>query len=154
MNLFLFRKAVLTSDLTETEIIERLSEIVNSKESGFSFFYNDQTKKYTGKIENKRFKIHKIIKGRNSFIPIINGEIIDNISTRKIELTMRPHFLLILFLFGAFAFALYHLINDKNYDGLFFLGLLFGMIILFFNIESHESTKDLQDILLTSSDKF
>lgn len=148
MNLLLFRKITIVSNLRENEIIERLSEIVDSKKRSFNFSYPDQTKKYTGKIENRQFKIHKIIKGRNSFIPIIDGEIINNISTRKIELTMRPHFLVILFLFGACVLVIYHLINNNNCDGLFFLGLLFGMIILFFNLESNEATENLQDIFI------
>lgn len=147
MNLFLYRKTTIVSNLTENEIIERLSEIVDSKKRSF-FSYPDQTKKYTGKIENRRFKISKIIKGRNSFVPSIKGEISANISTRTIQLTMRLHFIVIFFLLWFSGFIIYSLINFKDYSGLFFIGATFGMTIFFFNRECNEATKDLKNIFI------
>ena len=145
MNLLLFRKTVIVSSLTETEIIGRLSEIIDSEKR--SFFSNpDRAKKYTGKIENRAFKIHKIVKGRNSFIPIIKGEIIDISSTRKIELTMRLHFIVILFLFWISGLVIYSLINLNNSSGLFFMVVVLGMTIFFFNQECNKAVKDLEYI--------
>ena len=145
MNLLLFRKTVIISNLTQTEIIKKLSEIVDS-EQRFFFSYPNQAKKYTGKIDNKRFKIHKIIKGRNSFIPFIQGEISDNVSTRKIEFTMRLHFIVILFLLWVSGLVLYYFIKNNDYGGFLFLGLIFGMTIFFFNQECNDATADLKDI--------
>jgi hypothetical protein len=146
MNLLLFRKITIVSNLRENEIIERLSEIVDSKKRSFNFSYPDQTKKYTGKIESRRFRIYKITNGRNSFLPIIKGEIINNISKRSIVLKMRLHLLVILFLISAYGFVIYNLIVHNNYGGIVFIGLSFGMTFFFFNQECNEITKDLKNI--------
>ena len=148
MNLILFRKTIIVSSLTETEITSRLSEIVDLKKSTFGFSYPDTDKKYVGKIGIRRFKIHRIIKGRNSFIPVIQGHIIDNLSTRSIELKMRLHFLVILFLLWVTGLIIYYLIKLNDYNGLIFLGLMLGMTIFFFNQECNKSTKDLENIFV------
>lgn len=147
MNLLLYTRAIIVSNLTETEIIKRLSEILECKKKG-AFSYPDQTKKYTGKIENRYFKISKIIKGRNSFIPFIQGKISDNISTRKIELTMRLHSVVIFFLLLFFGFILNALKNLNEYSILVFTIGVFGITIFFFNQDCNKALKDLKDIFI------
>ncbi len=148
MNLILFRKIIIISSLTETELISRLSKIVDLKKKTFSFSNPDPAKQYVGKIESRQFKIHRIIKGRNSFIPIIQGNIINNLSTRSIELKMRLHFIVILFLLWVSGLIIFYLIKQNVYTGLLFIGLLFGMTTFFFNQECNKSTKDLENIFI------
>lgn len=148
MNLILFRKTIIVSSLTETEVISRLSQIVDLKKRTFGFGHSDPTKQYVGKIESRQFKIHRIIKGRNSFIPIIQGNIIDNFSTTSIELKMRLHLIIILFLLWLSGFVVYDFIKLNDYTGLFFTGLLFAMTIFLFNLECNKSIKDLKDIFI------
>ena len=151
MNLLLFRKITIVSSLTETELVSRLSEIVDLKKSSrFSFNYEDPTKLYVGQIESSRFKIYRIVKGTNSFRPIIQGNIIDNLSTRVIELKMRLHFIVVLFLLWLSGFIIYCIIknSDSDYSELIFIGLVLGMTIFFFNQECNKSTKDLEDIFI------
>ena len=134
--------------MTETEIMTRLSEIVDLKKSAFGVSNPDPAKQYVGKIDGRRFKIHRIIKGRNSFIPIIQGNIIDNLSTRSIEVKMRLHFMVILFLLWVSGVIIYYLIKLNRYTGLIFIGLLLGMTTFFFNQECNKSTKDLENAFI------
>ena len=116
MNLLLFRKITIVSSLTETELVSRLSEIVDLKKSSrFSFNYEDPTKLYVGQIESSRFKIYRIVKGTNSFRPIIQGNIIDNLSTRVIELKMRLHFIVVCCTVFTLAFWVHHLLYNKEF---------------------------------------
>ena len=149
MNLILFRKIVISSSLTEVELLNRLSEMVDLEKSVFSLKYANPSKKYVGKVEGKTFKIYRKIKGRNSFIPIIQGTIIDNIAARNIKINMRLHFAVILFLLWVSGFLIWDIIKRNDYNGLLFIGLLFGMTILFFNLECNKSIKDLKEISIS-----
>ena len=147
MNFLLFRATNIISNLTETELLRRLSDIVGPERKIFNFNYSNPDKQYVGKIEGHKFKIYRIVKGRNSFIPIIQGNIVDNLKERNIEIKMRLHWVVILFLLWISGLIVYYLLklNDKN--GLIFLGLIYGMTIFFFNQECNKSIRDLKQIL-------
>lgn len=147
MNLLLFRKTIIISSLTDNEIISRLSEIVDLEQSNLG--KTATSKQYVGKIDDRKFKIQRITKGRNSFRPVIYGNIIDNFSTKSIELKMRLHFLVMLFLIWVSALIVFYLVTSNDYHGLFFIGLLFSQTIFFFNQECNRSTKDSKELFIT-----
>jgi hypothetical protein len=49
------------------------------------------TKPFVGRLEDGRFKFRRIIKGRNSFLPIINGCIVQGEAGAVVRGTMRLH---------------------------------------------------------------
>ena len=91
MNLLLSRTTDIVSNLTEKEILKRLSDTVVSDRKIYSFNYSNPRKKYAGHIEGRKLKIYRTVKGRNSFIPVIQGNIVDNLTARNIEIKMRLH---------------------------------------------------------------
>lgn len=72
-----FETLTITTSLTLSEVVSRLDEVVTPPKL-FRInlpFGPPPTKPYEGTISGKRFKINRIIIGRNSFIPIIEGDI-------------------------------------------------------------------------------
>ena len=46
---------------------------------------------FIGRVEARRFKFHRVITGRNSFMPIISGEIVDAEGGAELRGVMRLH---------------------------------------------------------------
>lgn len=146
MNLILYRQITLKTSLTETEITNRLSDNLEKKRNSFTFTNTKSDKFFIGKFENSKFKIHQIIKGRNSFIPIIQGSITGDNTERNIELKMRLHLVSILFLVWVIGLISYYMWKTREYDGLIFISLMGIMTIFFFNQECNRTIKKLSDI--------
>ncbi|MEG4505297.1 hypothetical protein QUA81_16050 [Microcoleus sp. F6_B4] len=72
-----FESLTITTSLTFSEVLHRLDEVVTTPKL-FRVtlpFGSPPAKPYEGTISGKKFKINRIIIGRNSFIPIIEGDI-------------------------------------------------------------------------------
>ncbi|MEO6232928.1 MAG: hypothetical protein ABJB11_00035 [Ferruginibacter sp.] len=133
--------------MTEKELLKRLTDTVGFERKRFSFNNPKPNKQYLGNIEGKKFKIYRNAKGRNSFIPVIQGNIVDKFTTRNIMIKMRPHWGVILFLLWILCFVVYYLLKLNDWKGLVLFVLICGMTIFFFNIECNKSIKDLKQIL-------
>jgi hypothetical protein len=79
----------LTTNLTFDEINTRLGSCIEEKKKTFfSFSSRNSEKPYVGFIKNNSFVISRVIKYRNSFLPIISGEIIDTNEHLIIKINM------------------------------------------------------------------
>ena len=79
----------LTTNLTFEEINKRLeNSIEEKKKTFFSFSSRNSVKPYEGFIKNNSFVITRIINYRNSFLPIISGEIIKTSEYPTIKINM------------------------------------------------------------------
>lgn len=73
-----FENFTLTTKLTFEEINKRLeNSIEEKKRTFFSFSRLNSLKPYEGFIKNNSFVMSRIIHYRNSFLPIISGEIVN-----------------------------------------------------------------------------
>jgi len=159
-----FEKLIYRSTLTKEELLAHLqNEIEDQKSFGFGAFKHSYSKPYIGKIFNNSFKIQKAINYRNSFLPIIQGEIKDDINGSKINVKMNLANLvkvfMIVWLGGvsiACIAALYKIIfdNDLDSEAQFLIFIPFCMLIigilmvsLGFKVESRKSITDLEEIL-------
>ncbi|MBF4466213.1 hypothetical protein [Flavobacterium sp. LC2016-12] len=159
-----FEKLVYHSTLSKEELINHLqNEIEPEKSFGFGAHRTSYSKPYIGKIYAARFEIKKAINYRNSFLPIIKGDIKNDINGSKININMGlPDFIkafMILWLGGvsvACIGGIYSLffadaINSETGPFIFipFAMLLFGiaMVSFGFKTESQKSIKDLEEIL-------
>ena len=94
---------------TKEEVIQILRD--NTSPKRISMFSSSSGGKYFwGTISEDSFKIRRIIWYRNSFQPIIRGNIVELTSGTRVETTMRPHWfviafttILLYFIFSAFA---------------------------------------------------
>lgn len=158
MNLIPFRKYILKSNYPSFVVAEKLS-----LETDVRKFYrkDNPIKKFEGIVHKDGFNINRILNYRNSFYPIIIGEIIreeNNKSTIKIIMRMTIFsnlFMTIWFLITGIFFMLVmneQFTNDKLKIEPIVLSLfffLFGYILMIvcFNYEANKSKKMIIELL-------
>jgi hypothetical protein len=94
------KKIIFKTNLSDSEVIESLnSKICVLKNFSFKNYEKNIGKEFYGKIgSTNNFEIYQIIKGRNSFIPIVKGNIVAKNDETKIITVMRFHYLVIAFM--------------------------------------------------------
>ncbi len=86
-----FENYILSTKLSATEIYKRLSNNIEPKRTfRFSPFNRNSTKPYEGEIYENTFSMSRIINYRNSFLPIIRGDISIFAGQTQINIKMRP----------------------------------------------------------------
>ena len=84
-----FENYILTTNLRTDEVCKRLSENIEPKNlSIFSSPNRNSTKQYEGNISGNIFQISRIISYRNSFLPIIKGNISSSYGQTQIKIKM------------------------------------------------------------------
>lgn len=96
-------RIIVETHLTPTEVQQRLDEVIEPKRV-FRGFSRDH-KPYQGELFNNRFEVTRIIHYRNSFLPVIRGEIQPAAAGSRIAITMQPHVLVYLFMIVWLSFA-------------------------------------------------
>lgn len=145
--------------LKEEELIRRLSETIEPKKIfRFGIFGRNSTKTYEGQIIGKTFKIRRIIRYRNSFLPRIKGIIENDHEGMSIHVKMRLHAFITVFIclwwggavFAFIAFLIQESEKSEISAALFLpLGmLLFAYILTLggFKFESNKAKNDLKRI--------
>jgi hypothetical protein len=149
-----FEHLIYKTNLSEQEVLARLSDFIDKKK--IRIFRNNITKEYEGTIDGNSFEISRIIKGRNSFQPRISGEIRQNNYETKIEIKMRLHWSVFIFLLFWCVFVFFALImiftNAEKISAVSFMPLLMLLVAYLFTmfgfkIESKRSKKDLEKML-------
>jgi hypothetical protein len=94
-----YENIIFESDLSYDEIIKRIENIIEPKRSLFSrLFKKNNEKTYEGELFENVFKINRIILYRNSFIPIIYGTIISDCNKTIINIKMKLHIIVKIFM--------------------------------------------------------
>lgn len=90
---------VLTTSLSPEQVYQRLSDNLEQvKTAGITLFNRDSSKPYAGKITHHAFTISRIISYRNSFLPIIHGEISAAYGKTQVKIKMRPAMPVLIFM--------------------------------------------------------
>jgi len=86
-----YENYILTSSINKEEIISRLQENISIKyHTAFQKKQNTICEKpYEGTINENNFLIHRVIDYRNSFLPIISGEITSKLTGSEIHIKMQ-----------------------------------------------------------------
>ena len=111
-----FERLTIETALPPEEVRRRLEQVIEPKQM-FRFSSRDH-KAYQGNLNNDRFEVSRIIHYRNSFLPVIKGEIRPGLGGTVVAITMQPHPLVIAFMLIWFGFA-----------GTIFAGILFTSVI-------------------------
>jgi hypothetical protein len=94
-----FEHYVLTSRLSVDEVKSRLAANIEPKKSfGFSMYNSSPNKPYEGKISGNTFTISRIINYRNSFLPVITGDISSFHGKTQIKVKMQPETFVLIFM--------------------------------------------------------
>jgi hypothetical protein len=87
-----FEDYIITSNLSVEQVKSRLSEKIMPKtRSIFTVFAGDTDKPYQGVIYGNSFEVSRIIAYKNSFLPIINGDIFPYKDQTNIKIKMAPN---------------------------------------------------------------
>jgi hypothetical protein len=95
-----FESLTITTSLTFSEVLHRLDEVVTPPKL-FRItlpFGPPPAKPYEGTISGNTFKISRIITGRNSFLPIIEGDIYSQPFGCSIKIRMSLHKIVLAFM--------------------------------------------------------
>lgn len=158
MNLLPFRKYILKSSYPSFVVAEKLS-----LETDIRKFYRKENplKRFEGKVHRNDFNINRILNYRNSFYPIIIGEIIsegNDKTTVKIFMRMTIYTNIFMFIwFLSSGIILMYVLNQQFENDklevepllwslLFFL---FGYVLMIvcFNYEASKSKKIITELL-------
>jgi hypothetical protein len=98
-----FEHLTIETPLAPEEVRQRLAEVVEPRRGFRSFSRNH--KAYQGEFRDYQFEVTRIIHYRNSFLPVIKGEIRQDLGGSVIDIKMYPHIFVIIFMILWFGFA-------------------------------------------------
>lgn len=124
-----FERIIYRTNLSEQEVITRLSSFVEPRKFGFG---RNPIKEYEGSVNNNSFEIQKVIKNRNSFLPQISGTIQKNNGETQIKITMQLHWIVFVFLIFWCGFVVLFLIGILVMEDLKSLEFFSPMFMLLF----------------------
>jgi hypothetical protein len=98
-NVLPFENYVLTTRLSAEEVLKRIADNVQQKQDfSFSTFNRNYTKPYTGQIIGTNFTMSRNINYRNSFLPIVKGQITTYLGQTQVNIKMRPVIVVLIFI--------------------------------------------------------
>jgi hypothetical protein len=164
-NFLPFDNVKLLTKLTVTEVQRRIESITEPRKNfRFSIFEN-RSKPYEGDVVGTSFEISRIINYRNSFLPIIKGDISTDMGQTAVIIKMWPVLFVLVFMsfwlgvvgLVCIGIIISALIQFKQFlpNG-FSLGLLIpfamftfgsGLITIAYKVESQKSKAFLKQLL-------
>ncbi|GAB4266049.1 MAG: hypothetical protein Kow0080_06890 [Candidatus Promineifilaceae bacterium] len=150
-----YTKYTIKTGLSPQEAEAWLMQITEKRKLRFGLSRNH--KAFEGKVENGRFNINRIIHYRNSFLPVVIGDIKDDLDVTRIEITMRLHLavlvVLVISLVVGITGTVMTLIGAGWMDILatggvfvFILGFFYIITMAFFNYEVNKAKALLAEI--------
>ncbi len=99
MNFFQVVRYTLETNLDQLEVLELLKKNIDQDNNTFQIGFGiSSPKRFIGKIKNNSFKANRVLNYRNSFSPIVFGEIHrKNRNSTEIKLNLRIHLLVKVF---------------------------------------------------------
>lgn len=155
--LFPYQQLVFESPLSQEEVIQRLTCEVAKLRSGWQWV-EKRTEKFEGTVSEEGFQISRIIRYRNSFLPLIQGRFSPLGQGVRIEVTMKLHLIMVIFsliwlsFFGlpALGIALQILTTGRvEAAGIIPCAMMiffYLMVTIGFGIEAHKARKLLSRI--------
>ncbi len=96
----------LTTSLSPKEVCKRIADNTGPQRTFASFFSrtNEPQKPYEGFVTDNSFTIKRVISYRNSFLPVIKGQVFIIANKTRINVDMRITYWVLLFVFAAMLF--------------------------------------------------
>ncbi|PAX51609.1 hypothetical protein [Brunnivagina elsteri] len=91
-----YERLTIYSHLAPESAMQKLTDVVETSPN--KKLRGSMIKPYRGEITGYKFKISRIINYKNSFLPVINGEIKSAMDGCCIHLKMQPHVMVICFM--------------------------------------------------------
>lgn len=148
-----FMAITLKTKLSKSNVIELLDSNTSVfKKFSFKNLKNNSNKLFYGKIiGDKKFEIFQIIKGRNSFNPLIKGIINGDEIETKIDIKMRFHLIIIAIILFFIGFLTIGNILDYVKSGVIetlLIGIAMSLFLYIFAMyEFNKQTEKVTEIL-------
>ena len=154
MLLIPYDQAILKTSLTVEEVYQKLAEVIEPRKY---FHFTRDHAYFEGSLDKTQFKISRIIHYRNSFLPVIMGELRDELDKTAVILRMRLNWFVIVFLliftFMFGGMTIFIMIGQFPNDEIpwiqpvFLLLFFHTLAILFFHWEARKAKTYLQEVL-------
>lgn len=136
-----FNQFKIETDKTQLENIEILETFVcKDIQPLVAFHFDFKGKPFFGSISENKFDILPVIEGRNSFVPVLKGEIIGD-SKSVIVVKMRLHLLVIVFIVFITLLILLSLLKNIHNGGLYVLSFMYIFVFYMYWKESKKWRK-------------
>lgn len=149
------RLKIITS-LSVDEVLKRLNNSIEPKR--YFRLLGSGTKPYQGSVEGSHFEVSRIIGYRNSFLPMIKGDLQSEISGCSVYITMHPKIFVTAFMIvwlggvGFFFLTFLYSLASSSTDpsivlipgGMFVFG--YGLFLGGFKFESIKSRKFFREL--------
>jgi len=120
-----FRKFEFSTPMTPAQSASVLLEIVEPFKT-FRWASSGTDRYFEGWLEGDHFKIRRIISGRDSFLPIVQGRFRDEGTGTIVQLNMRMAWAVMIFWFGMMLFLFLGLVGSGS------LGLIAMLLFMYF----------------------
>ncbi len=153
MHLIPYEKFEIQTSFSESQILQKIDGMIDKRK--WWFLPPKDCKDFRGRIVERHFKIYRVIRHRNSFLPLICGKV----QGSSVRITMRLHHAVAVFMviwFGFILLAIGTSISPVVYNDSSFLGTIivpFAMLILAYLMvmwEFHSDAKKSKNILLAA----
>ena len=127
----------ITSSATPEEIMVRLSADIETRPPLFPLFYNGG-KSFKGKIDREHFVISRIDRGRNYFLPKIEGTVTGHDTGSKINIMISNKSMIYgLIIAGLLFWTPFGKFQERTsvQAGISTLVICYLLLIVFFNVE-------------------
>ncbi len=161
-----FENYEMVTSLTVDEVLKRIKDNMDEKkDSNFSFSVHSYTKAYVGKIIGSSFVMSRNINYKNSFLPVITGDVFTSLGKTTVHVKMQPIGFVLVFIsiwlsvvgFACLAIIFGGFFSSKNISQngfspailIPFIMFLFGSLLTYFafKVESKKSKKFLANLL-------
>ena len=149
---------MINTNLSSEEVLRLVSENIAPPRSLFQAHIPE--KAFEGSVASDGFTINRIIHGRNSFLPVLNGRFSSAPRGTKIDLYLAPHPIVIIFLLIIFApflemifvalrdFVLLGQIGGSSLSQFGILsGCLYAIGLISFGLESRKAEEFVKKVL-------
>lgn len=91
-----WRRFEIDTHLTPTECTSAIEAIVEPRK-WFRMSWARPARDFEGEVSGLEFSIQRIIRYRNSFLPVISGTILQGLGTTRVRIAMRPNWFALAF---------------------------------------------------------
>lgn len=160
-----YEKFYLTTSQAPSEVVARLVGNTAPKSHNLFRWTNKSTKPYEGSVDGSNFRLSRIIRYRNSFLPVITGQITADTTGTRVHVRMRMNLFVCVFMgiwlslvtFAGIAVVSHMLSERKFHSGIFGVLIMFafgyGLALGGFKYESSKSKKFFAELLQASYEK-
>ncbi len=121
-----YKKITFQSKLTPSEILSRLQTVTSRS---FWYMWGPKDKDFVGSVSTDGFRIHRNLRNRNTYLPVLSGEVLAENKGSQIVVTMSLDPVAVLLMLGLLVFVLRIVLSPGGEIGLKLLIFVWSLIL-------------------------